>query len=167
MAKRRSIVWKFFDLVEQDKDGKKIRNVACKICADTTLTYAGGTSKLMHHLEAKHPSEYCKAKNEESDETDKPMKQTSLPVCPSIKKCSLARSKEINMVIADFVVLNLHPVAVVDGHGFNRLLNCRIYSSFKNICYEFFETAVQCYETEATGISMRKKFGFYYRYMDK
>ena len=78
----------------------------------------------MHHLEAKHPSEYCKAKNEESDETDKPMKQTSLPVCPSIKKCSLARSKEINMAIADFVVLDLHPVAVVDGHGFNRLLNC-------------------------------------------
>ena len=124
MAKRRSIVWKFFDLVEQDKDGKKIRNAACKICADTTLTYAGGTSNLMHHLEAKHPNEYCKAKNEESDETDKPMKQTSLPVCPSIKKCSLARSKEINMAIADFVVLDLRPVAVVDGHGFNRLLNC-------------------------------------------
>ena len=73
------------DLVEQDKDGKKIRNAACKICADTTLTYTGGTSNLMHHLEAKHPNEYCKAKNEESDETDKPMEQTSLLVCPSIK----------------------------------------------------------------------------------
>ena len=28
------------------------------------------------------------------------------------------------MAIADFVVLDLRPVAVVDGHGFNRLLNC-------------------------------------------
>ena len=40
----------------------------------------------MHHLEAKHPNEYCKAKSEESgDESDKPMKQTSLPVRPSMK----------------------------------------------------------------------------------
>ena len=54
MAKPRSIVWKFFDLVEQEKDGKKIKNAACKICVDTILTYAGGTSNLMHHLEAKH-----------------------------------------------------------------------------------------------------------------
>ena len=28
------------------------------------------------------------------------------------------------MTIADFVVLDLRPVAVVDGHGFIRLLNC-------------------------------------------
>ena len=48
MAKRQSIVWEFFDLVEQDKDGKKIKNAACKICVDTILTYAGGTSNLMH-----------------------------------------------------------------------------------------------------------------------
>ena len=60
MAKRQSIVWKFFDLVEQDKDGKKIRNAACKICADTTLTYTGGTSNLMHHLEAKQPANTAK-----------------------------------------------------------------------------------------------------------
>ena len=52
------------------------------------------------------------------------MKQTSLPVCPSIKKCSLVCSKEINTAIAAFVVFDLRPVAVVDGHGFNRLLNC-------------------------------------------
>ena len=42
-----------FDLVEQEKDGKKIENAAYKICADTALTYVGGTSNLMHHLEAK------------------------------------------------------------------------------------------------------------------
>ena len=125
MAKRRSIVWKFFDLIEQEKDGIKVKNAACKICVDTILTYAGGTSNLMHHLEARHPNEYCKAKNEESgDESDKPMKQTSLPVRPSVKRCSLARSKEINTAIVDFVALDLRPIAVVDGCGFNKLLTC-------------------------------------------
>ena len=125
MAKRWSIVWKFFDLVAQEKDGIKVKNTACKICVDTILTYAGGSSNLMHHLEARHPNEYCKAKSEESgNESNKPMKQTSLPVRPSVKRCSLARSKEINTAIADFVVLDLRPIAVVKGCGFNKLLTC-------------------------------------------
>ena len=33
------------------------------------ITYAGGISNLMHQLEAKHPSEYAKAKGEENDES--------------------------------------------------------------------------------------------------
>ena len=54
----------------------------------------------MHHLEAKHPHEYCKAKSEESgNQSDKPMKQTSLSVCPSVKRCSLACNKEINKLL--------------------------------------------------------------------
>ena len=125
MAKRRSIVWKFFDLVEQEKDGIKVKNAACNICVDMILTYAGGTSNLMHYLEARHPNEYCKAKSEESgDESDKTMKQTSLPVRLSVKRCSLACSKEINMAIVDFVVLDLCPIAIVNGCGFNKLLTC-------------------------------------------
>ena len=111
MAKRQSIVWKFIDLVEQEKDGIKVKNAVCKICVDTILMYADGTSNLMHHLEARHLDEYCKAKSEESgNESDKP----SLPVHPSMKRCSLARSKEINTTIVDFVVLDLRPIAVVD-----------------------------------------------------
>ena len=90
-----------FDVVEQQKDNKKIKNAACKICVDTILTYVGGTNDLMYHLEAKHPHEYCKAKSEESGNgSDKPMKQTSLSVCPSVKKCSLARNKEINKLLS-------------------------------------------------------------------
>jgi len=62
MGKRKSIVWKFFKLVEQEEDGKKIKYAVCNICADMTLTYTGRTSNLLHHLEAKHPSEYSKVK---------------------------------------------------------------------------------------------------------
>ena len=36
--------WEVFDLVEQEKDGKKIKNAACKNCVDMILTYAGRTS---------------------------------------------------------------------------------------------------------------------------
>ena len=52
------------------------------------------------------------------------MKQAFLPVCPSVKRCSLARNKEINTPIVNFVVLDLRPIAVVDGFGFNKLLTC-------------------------------------------
>jgi len=121
---RRSIVWKFFELVEQEKDGKKIKYTACNICADTTLTYMGGTSNLLHYLEAKHPSKYSKVKGEDSDESDKPLKQIPLLVYQTMRRCSLACSKEINTAVVDFVVLDLCPIAVIDGPGFNRLLTC-------------------------------------------
>ena len=125
MAKRRSIVWKFFDLVEHEKDGKKIKQAECNLCLDTILTYAGGTSNLIRHLEAKHSVEYSKARDNETNETDKPkMKQLPVVVSPSTKKCSLARTKEINAALLNFIVLDLRPIAVVDGTGFNQLLNC-------------------------------------------
>ena len=38
------VVWLLFDLVEQEKDGEKIKNAACKICVNMMLMYAGGTS---------------------------------------------------------------------------------------------------------------------------
>ena len=119
MAKRRSIGWKFFDLVEHEKDGKKIKQVECNLCPDMILTYAGGTSNLIHHLEAKHSVEYSKARDNETDETDKPtMKQLPLVVSLSMKKCYLARTKEINTALLNFIMLDLHPIAVVDGAGF-------------------------------------------------
>ena len=77
-------------------------------------------------IKAKHSVEYSKAKNSEVDETDKPsMKQLPLAISLSnAKKFSLARTKEINAAVSDFIVLDLHPIAVVDCRGFNRLLNC-------------------------------------------
>ena len=53
------------------------------------------------------------------------MKQLPLAIGSSnAKKCSLARTKEINAAVSEFIVLDLRPIAVVDGRGFNRLLNC-------------------------------------------
>jgi len=78
--------------------------------------YAGGTSNLIHHLEAKHSVGHSKAKD---GEANKPMKQLPLEVGPSAKKCSTARTKERNSTLSDFITLDLHPVAVVGGRGFH------------------------------------------------
>jgi len=59
------------------------------------------------------------------EDDDKPaMKQLSLEVDPSMKKCSLACSKEIHAAKLDFIVLDLRPIAAVDGNGFKCLLKC-------------------------------------------
>ena len=42
-------------------------------------------SVISNLIQQSTPSKYCKAKSEESDESDKPMKQMSLPVYPSMK----------------------------------------------------------------------------------
>jgi len=80
MAKRRSIAWKFFELVEH---GKAVKQAESTLCPDTTLTYAGGTSNLIHHLEAKHSVEYSKVKDGEMEDDKPAMKQLSLEVGPS------------------------------------------------------------------------------------
>ena len=40
---------------------KKHQKRICKLCERVTLAYAGGTSNLFNHLEAKHPVAYTKA----------------------------------------------------------------------------------------------------------
>ena len=161
-------MWRFFNLVEQDKYAKKIKIAVCKIIPDTSLTYAYGTSNLMHHLEAKHPNKYCKAKSKESNESNKPMKQTSLPVCSSVKRCSSAHSKEINTVIGDFVALDLRPIAVVDGHGFSKLLTCLepgyTFPSRAFVMNSLKQHYRQHFKAEASRIYVQTKFSIYYRY---
>ena len=63
--KRTSKVWEFFELKEVVEKGKKIKKAICKLCDDVSLAYAGGTTNLRNHLEAKHPSE-IKKKDEDS-----------------------------------------------------------------------------------------------------
>ena len=40
---------------------KKHKEAICKLCEGVTLAYAGGTSNLFNHLEAKHPVAHTKA----------------------------------------------------------------------------------------------------------
>lgn len=117
----------------------------------------------MYQLEA---SEYTKLKGEDSDQSDKLMKQIPLLVHQIMKKCSLSCSNEINTVLVDFVALDLQLLMVMDLTSCYLALS-QIYSSFKNVCYEHFETAEQCYEAKTTGIYVFKKHGNYYRYINE
>jgi len=118
MAKRRSIVWKFFELVEQEKDGKKIKYAACNICADTTLTYVGETSNLLHHLEVKHPSEYSKVKEQQIIEAD------TFICLLNYEKVFLGTWQRNKHGCSGFHFVGFTPHCCVDGPGVIRLLTC-------------------------------------------
>ena len=63
LTKRRtSAVWEFFELMEGVDDAGKHKKAICKLCEGVTLiAYAGGTTYLFNHLEAKHPVVHTKA----------------------------------------------------------------------------------------------------------
>ena len=75
-------------------------------------------SNLMSHLQGKHLEEYKRCTNDSSKscKTQSTLHSFSR-VCPP--ECATAITK----CIAEFVTQDLHPISVVDGQGFTRLLN--------------------------------------------
>ena len=118
VKKRTSRVWDFFELNDIVENGKKIKKASCKLCNGVHLAYAGGTTNLHNHLEAKHPS-YL--------EKDEEKKQLTLP---GFKNCPPARSNKITMLVAEFVARDMRPISTVDGNGFQQLL-CYMEPGYK------------------------------------
>ena len=82
--KRTSPVLEFFEIVEVSKGQEKVKKAVCKLCEDLQLAYGGGTSILIHHLEAKHVELYTLAFGGSSSESKK--KQTTCTVVLSAKE---------------------------------------------------------------------------------
>ena len=80
-----------------------------------TLEYAGGTSNLFNHLEAKHPIAHMKA----VPRVCSMQKQTTLGTFATARPP--ARANRITMLISEFVARDLHPISTVDGKGFQQL----------------------------------------------
>ncbi len=116
--KHTSPVWQFFELKEIVSDDKKKKKAVCKLCDGLQLAYGGGTTNLQSHLRAKHYQEYNKALG--TAETGP--KQTTLSGLQS-KRCPPDRADKISSLIAEFVSRDLRPIAVVDGRGFQQLMN--------------------------------------------
>ena len=96
--RRTSAVSEFFELtVVVDDAGKKHKKAICKLCEGVTLAYAGGTSNLFNHLEAKHPVAYTKAVPKECSR----QKQTTLGTFATA--CPPARANRITTLIAECV----------------------------------------------------------------
>ncbi|KAJ0172089.1 hypothetical protein K1T71_012062 [Dendrolimus kikuchii] len=65
MKKCSSIVWKFFDRIEEDK---RCVSVVCKLC-DTQYKYFGNTTNLRVHLSNRHPIQWELGQNGTLDES--------------------------------------------------------------------------------------------------
>jgi len=115
--KRTSPVWEFFELPTVMKvNGKDIKRVQCLLCTQQ-LADGGGTSNLMSHLQAKHLEEYKRCTNDSSKSCKTQSTLHSFPrVCPPEHATATTKC------IAEFVPQDLHPISVVDGQGFTRLL---------------------------------------------
>jgi len=130
--KRTSPVWEFFEPTVTKVNGKDVKQVQCLLCTQQ-LADGGGTSNLMSHLHAKHLEEYknCTNDSSKSCKTQSTLHSFSR-VCPP--ECATAITKHI----AEFVARDLHPISVVDGQGFTRLLNylilenCHSFEYFRN-----------------------------------
>ena len=104
----RSDVWDFFEKLP-DTD-KKVRCILCHPQKD--FAFHGGTTNLREHLSSKHPLEY-KAETK---------KQTTLFDYTKHSRCSEARKRNITSLILDMVAIDLRPLRLVEGEGFNKLM---------------------------------------------
>ena len=109
----KSDVWKYFN---KSTDGKKAE---CKLCSKI-LAYHGGTSNLRTHLQGQHPLKYQR-QQESSIEKGK-MKQETLASMFKPQACTESRSKDITDRIANMIALDMKPIRMVEGEGFNSLL---------------------------------------------
>lgn len=109
LRKRNSAVWEFFDepvvVAEHDeKGGKQVKNVPCKLC-DQKHADGGGTTNLMNHLKLKHPEQY-----ERAHSSDRSRSKQSTLTGGMLRKCSAQRAAAITDLIAEFVAQDLRPL---------------------------------------------------------
>jgi len=85
--------------------------VKCKLC-NKSYAYHGGTTNLHDHLNRVHSNEYkTKSKHD-----------PTLDAFIARSKCPTSRAKRITDLIADMVMQDLRPVALVEGRSFEALL---------------------------------------------
>ena len=103
-------VWKFFSRIKSnDKDTK----VKCELCS-REFAYHGTTSNMRDHLSRAHKDQYQKSQSTSG---------TTQLTLDRVRKCSQARAAAIHQLLLDVVVLDIRPIAVVEGQGMKRLLN--------------------------------------------
>lgn len=106
-TKKRSDVWKYFEL-----EGKKAK---CLLCSKA-LSYCGGTTNLREHLNAKHKCQYQTGESSQANR-EAPLQSFFKP-----KSCPTGRASEITDKVVDMITMDLRPVAVVEGAGFQRMM---------------------------------------------
>ncbi|XP_039216147.1 E3 SUMO-protein ligase ZBED1-like isoform X1 [Crotalus tigris] len=117
LGRAQSRYWTFFGF-QGDAYGRILdkSKIICKLCG-VRLSYSGNTTNLRQHLVYKHRCEYNQLVGTQVAPLDKGMAGTSefgTPRPPIPGRTTRA--------VADFIVLDLMPVEVVEGEGFGQML---------------------------------------------
>lgn len=117
LGRAQSRYWTFFGF-QGDAYGRILdkSKIICKLCG-VRLSYSGNTTNLRQHLIYKHRCEYNQLVGTQTTGLDKGVSGTG--------EFGAARSPapgRTTRAVADFIVLDLMPVEVVEGEGFGQML---------------------------------------------
>ncbi|XP_044300461.1 E3 SUMO-protein ligase ZBED1-like [Varanus komodoensis] len=117
LGRAQSRYWTFFGF-QGDAYGRILdkSKIICKLCG-VRLSYSGNTTNLRQHLIYKHRCEYNQLVGAQATALDKGV--------PGAGECRVSRAPapgRTTRAVADFIVLDLMPVEVVEGDGFGQML---------------------------------------------
>ena len=116
----RSKVWTFFSKSEDSS------HALCRLCSRKLVHKGGTTSNLIKHREHVHASQWTKEnKGQKSSDTgDSATKSTTGPMDLFLreKTCPPWRSGHLTSAITNMIALDLRPVSLVNGIGFQKLM---------------------------------------------
>ena len=96
------------------------KHVRCKIC-QRDIAYSGNTTNLKQHLINWHP-EQCSSSSRGSAGAKQPtLEEFAVRPKPKMSSSSL-KVMDIKRAIATFVVKDVRPVSIVEGEGFQHLM---------------------------------------------
>ncbi|CAJ1052952.1 uncharacterized protein LOC117815987 isoform X4 [Xyrichtys novacula] len=116
--------WYFFGL-EPDPAGRPLdRSTAvCKLCGDR-VGCGGGVLDLQNHLTIKHHIRPRESNKERSFQTTgQPRPQPVTALSSPVSTLPLVLSVHVANAITNFVIMDLHPPALVEGEGFKQLIH--------------------------------------------
>lgn len=107
---KRSLVWNYFE--EITEDGKKYTQCQIEECKEK-LSYNGNTSTMATHMKSKHPNILLKTDQDQPTLDSNQFK---------LKSLSFEKKNQITKAIKDFILLDMRPLRVIEGTGFQNLL---------------------------------------------
>jgi hypothetical protein len=98
---KRSLVWRYFKILDD-----KSFDAECILCSTIVTRTSTSTSNLLHHIQARHDSEF--------QVVNKAMKSKSAALAQRLPLSS-DRSFELTRLAADLIISNLLPLSIVES----------------------------------------------------
>jgi hypothetical protein len=98
---KRSLVWRYFKML-----GDKSFDTECILCSSIVARTSTSTSNLLHHIQARHDSEF--------QIVNKAMKSKPAALAQRLPLSS-NRSSELTRLAADLIIFNLLPLSIIES----------------------------------------------------